>query len=93
MGYSGNNINADGIRLGWQVFGCCHPDLFINDPSAALRTGQPAGSAPDPSSGISASISLLYSGLPDTASFPGMCRLGIRSLSWLLSGTGGSALL
>ena len=32
LGYYGNNINADGTRLGWQVLGYCHPDLSTNDP-------------------------------------------------------------
>lgn len=69
------------------------PVFFTNMPQGVLHIGQLTGLGPGSSSGISASISLLHSGLQGTASFPKMCHLGIRSLSWLLSGTGGSALL
>ncbi len=69
------------------------PVFLIGTGQAVPHTGQLTDPGPGPSSGISASISLLHSGLPGTASFPGMCHLEIRSLSWLLSGTGGSALL
>lgn len=57
-GFSGNNTNADGIKGGTgQTYLLPLSRLFTDVWSAGPRTVRSAGSAPDPSYGISASIS------------------------------------
>ena len=82
LGFSGNNTNAEGIRLGWQAFRACCPSLFTGNWQSFLHTGRLAGSAPGPSSGISASISSPHFHWPDTASFPMQYHWGIHFLFW-----------
>ena len=69
--FSGNTLNADGIRLGRPPFHLEPPwlFLFINTGSAFPHTGRSAGSVPGPSPGISASTFLWCFHWPDTAFF------------------------
>ena len=92
LGFSGNTLNADGIRLGRLPFHLEPPwlFLFINTVSAFLRIGRSAGSAPGPSRGISGYISLWCSHWPDTASSSGTSHWVTHFSFSLLFGTGSS---
>ena len=58
LGFSGNTLNADGIRLGRLSVKVSRPGFFffINIQSAFPHIIRSTGSAPDPNHGISVSI-------------------------------------
>ena len=92
--FSGNTLNADGIRLGRPPFHLEPPwlFLFINTGSAFPHTGRSAGSVPGPSPGISASTFLWCFHWPDTAFFLKTGHWEIHFSFWLPFDTGGLTL-